>query len=395
MDISTTEFIAIHANDDPNKLRLKYHGDNDAMRAILQIECRRRASSKLSATLRCKQFQFPSSLAAEQCTSDELAEFHASLIPTGTNVIDMTCGLGIDTFHFARNGCTVTSIELNPEYAECARANAAVLGLPSVNIINADSKEWLINNPLVKADIIFIDPARRGTSGQRLFSLEDCSPNVIELIPLLKNRCSRIIIKASPMLDVSATTKVLDPYIQDLYITGNKRECKELVAILDFRKRDERKVCIHTVIGNRVIFSFDMDSESTSPIRESLPKVGDILHEPWPAIVKSGAFKLLASRYDLSPIARDTHLYHSAKANEQFPGNLYRIISINPYNKSGIKLTSSMASGKAQVACKNFGITPEHLAAKLRIKNSDNELRIWGVKDHLCNRILISATRMR
>ena len=97
--------------------RLRCAGDSQAMDKILQQECRRRASRKLAATLLCPDFRFPTSLSAEQCTSDEIARIHADMVQPGASVLDMTCGLGIDAFHIARRASSVIAIDINHDVA--------------------------------------------------------------------------------------------------------------------------------------------------------------------------------------------------------------------------------------------------------------------------------------
>ena len=138
------QWIADHAAADVATLRLRHHSDRTLMHAILQIEARRKTASKLADTLKCPSFQFPDMIAAEQSTSDALAAIHSSIIGEAATVADLTCGLGIDTFHFAASGRKVTAIERRPEAAEAARLNARALGLAgSVEVITADSTENL------------------------------------------------------------------------------------------------------------------------------------------------------------------------------------------------------------------------------------------------------------
>ena len=129
--------------EDFNRLRLKYHGDAAMMADILQRECRGKTAAKLPITLQCENFIFPSLALAEMSTSDVVAEIHASLIPDGAKVLDMTCGLGIDTFHFAEKATEVTAIELDHDAYLAARHNAEALNLKNIRIIEGDSIEWL------------------------------------------------------------------------------------------------------------------------------------------------------------------------------------------------------------------------------------------------------------
>ena len=230
------KWIEEHHDFDTTKLRLSCRKKNDASIyefAILQIECRKRAAKKLHNTLKMPHFVFPTTLSAEQCTSDDLAEFHATLINEGETILDMTAGLGIDAFHLAQKAKHVTAIDLDKDVAQALSINAKALNITNFTEINTNSIEYL-KNSTEHFDTIFIDPARRGDGGKRLFALSDCQPNVVEFLNLIKLHCNKLIVKASPMLDATQVLREL-PETTDLYAIGTRQECKELVAILDFK----------------------------------------------------------------------------------------------------------------------------------------------------------------
>jgi len=130
MDISQTlfEWVRANANADPAALRLKYAGKQGSLdfnEAIIQIECRRKFGRKLGDTLSSfADFYFPSVLAGEQSSSDILADYHASLVPEGMTVVDLTSGLGIDVLHMARRASSVVAVERNPALVEALRYNS-------------------------------------------------------------------------------------------------------------------------------------------------------------------------------------------------------------------------------------------------------------------------------
>lgn len=148
---------------------LRAAGRPEELDKILQEECRQRASRKLAETLEaCASFCFPTALSAEQCTSDALAEFHAGMIPEGSRVVDLTCGLAIDAFHIARRASEVTCMDIDPTVAAAAADNARALGLENVKALHADCLRWLEENKGQVFDVAFIDPARRADDGSRL-----------------------------------------------------------------------------------------------------------------------------------------------------------------------------------------------------------------------------------
>lgn len=390
-DESTWQWIADNLTADTSRLRLRYRGDERMQLAITQIECRRRHASKLAATLQSPRFIFPDSLSGEQSTSDTLAEFHASLLKPGERVLDMTAGLCIDVIHSARRAASVTAIEMKPDLAEAAALNTAALGLDNVSVINADSVRWIEETDRC-FDTVFIDPARRGENGRRLFALADCNPDVTALLPRLRQITRRVIIKSSPMLDVSRTIADLGN-VSDIYLTGTPTECKELVAVVDFSLPADTEPAIHAVTTGAASFSFRRSEEAAAVAPFSAPDTGMILHEPYPAVMKSGGYNTLAMRFNLAKLHPMTHLYTSAEVIPDSPTRQYEIIDVIPFNRKGMATVTSRWKA-ACVSVRNFILTAPELVRKLKIKEG-GDIHLFGVTAAPDNaRILIAAKRI-
>lgn len=385
-------WIETHRNDDPTRLRLKYHGLEHSEIMIMQIECRKRASKKLPKILQNNRFLFPTILSSEQCTSEALAEQHAEFI-RGKSVLDMTCGLGIDTFHIAQNVQNVTAIEIAPEVALAAQYNSKILGLNNVKVICDDCTNFLQNTTELY-DTIFIDPARRGSNGQRLFALSECMPNVIDLLPIIRNRCKRLVIKVSPMLDITQIVRELN-IVSEIYAIGTRQECKEIVAIIDF-DHDIKPLSpmIHALtIGhdndkNDIVFTTAEEQETEAFYKQ--PEMGMILYEPYPSIMKASPLKLISQRYKIGKLHPNTHLYLSFDIVNDFPGNKYFIEQIIPFNSRTIK-NVKCDYPTINVAVRNFCMSTEDLKKKLKIKDGGTK-KLFGVTTTKNERILIIAS---
>lgn len=372
------QWIDEHRNEDPIKLRLKWHGKyNWIDDAILQIECRNRTQRKLHKTLQNKRFLFPTLLSTEQCTSDDIAELHTELMGRQRRkILDMTCGLGIDALHFATAGHEVTAIELVEEVAEAAHYNASLVDcMVPIRVIHGDSCDYL-QSTNEKFDDIFIDPARRGDVGQRMFALRDCQPDVTSLLPLMRQRASRLLVKASPMLDVTQTIKEL-PGTTDIYVIGNRRECKELVAIVDLKMDSSDSVVVHAW-GDGIDYSFRLDDETDAIAEYMMPEEGGLLYEPMPSVMKAGPFKLLSQQFGVKKMSQHTHLYYSDTLVPEFPGVARRIKQVIPFASKEIK-KFAREFDRLDVATRNFGMTSEQLRMKLRVKEGGN-YRLVGAK---------------
>lgn len=383
-------WIDAHRNDDVSRLRLRYHnsGDRDIAFAILQIECRRKTHKKLYSTLSNPRFIFPTLLSSEQCTSDDLAKFHASLIDNGEHVLDMTCGLGIDSFHIARKAATVTSIEINPDVADAAILNSRTLSLDNVTVINGNSIDY-INNSNKHYDTIFIDPARRGSHGERLYALSDCEPDVTAIIGKLASKCDRFIIKASPMLDITKSISEIR-HVTDIYSIGTRQECKELVIVADFTHPTDISPTRHAVtISESRIISLDYsdDDELNATPSYTSPIEGHYLYEPFPAVMKSAPFRLLSEKYGIGKLHPNTHLYTSPEYIPDFPGDIFLIDCIIPFSSKDIKHIAREYP-HINVAARNFILSADELRKRLKVKDG-GEKKLLGTTATSNNRLLL------
>lgn len=374
-------WIDLNKDNDPDRLRLKHAGDIRLTSAIDHIQALRKAARKLPSTLAAAPgFAFPSTLAAEQSTSDALAAFHASLIAPGDCVLDMTCGLGIDAFHLARKASAVTACELQPRLAEAATCNARQLGLDNIEILNTDSARYLADTDRT-FNVIFIDPARRGDYGRRLFALADCTPDVTALLPLMFSKAETVIIKASPMLDITHTIAELTN-VDLIAATGTARECKEL--LIRCRKNYTGPITIADVIVNEShpeaeprIFSYYPEMEAAAePTYIDNPLSGQYLIEPLAPVMKSAPFRLLSSRFSTLKAGVNTHLYFSDDIIDSFPGSHHLILDVYDFDKRGIREISRKYP-ELNITARNFPLSPDELAKRLKIRQGGN-LRLFA-----------------
>lgn len=340
--------------------RLRANGDPARLDEILQQECHQRFGSKLAHTLAAVPgFRFPSLLAGEQATSDLLAAERARWLTPGARVLDMTCGLGIDALHLAESGCRVTAIEMDAQKAECASANFAAAGV-DVTVVCADSTKWLAEYEGVPFDAIFIDPARRTTSG-RAYSLADCTPDAAALMPLMLTRAAMVIVKASPMLDVNKTRQDLG-HDADIILTGTPTECRELCAVLPGHGHLQ---AVTLTPGGRVCVNLDRGPQTAAGAE---PVPGQYICEPWPAVMKGGHALRLAYLTGTVAIAQNTNLFIADHYPKDFPGKVYRIDAVFPSGKAAIRALKGVA---AQVAVRNYPMRADALAKKLQARQND------------------------
>ena len=274
MTESLQKFIRDHSGDDLSGLLLSTsrYEDIDVKMAILQIKARFQIKEKLPSWFKDDRLYFPSTLATEQCSSEITAIYKQRFIQDGDCLCDLTGGLGVDTYFFAQKAKAVVYVEKDKEYCDAARYNLDLLETSNVSFINADATDVVTNNDSCISDVnvFYIDPARRGAGNKRLFAISDCDPDMAKIWPLLcKKRC-KIILKLSPMLDITHVITQLSG-VNEVHVVSVKNECKELLIVkgIDLvEKPDIQIVCTnYTTSGEEQSLRFNLQDEHSSVVR--------------------------------------------------------------------------------------------------------------------------------
>lgn len=374
-------FIREHASDDTDRLLLgaSRFPDINVPFAVIQIHARRQVRNKLPSWYNNEDIVYPSSLAAEQCSSEQTGLYKQGLL-RGDSFCDLTGGLGVDTFFFAQKAISAIYVERFPEYCEAARTNFEALKATNIRINNADARE--VAGTCV-ADTFYIDPARRAECNKRAFALEDCEPDILQLKPLLLDRAQRVIVKISPMADIEETLRLL-PETREVHILSVKNECKELLFVLEnqlFPAQPTRICAVDLSPDNKAAgFSFYLQEEKEAELSLA-DKVGSFLYEPHAALLKSGAFKLIAIRYGLKKLHRHSHLYTSEQFCPDFPGRSFEVDETIVFSGKMLKQIGKQIP-KANLTTRNFPLSVMELRKRSQIKEGGD---IYLFATTLCN----------
>ena len=220
------EQIAVHLNDDPTKVALSLR-ENGPLVAT-QIKYLQRARIKLPAYYAAQCILPP--LSFEQASSEESASLKHY---TGHTCLDLTCGLGVDAFHFSKCFDQVVTVEQSAELCEIARINFERLQARNIRIITNTAEQYVADlnsgsESIGPIDLIYIDPARRDSQGKKVWLLEDCSPNVTKLLPSLLQLSPLVVIKASPLFDIDEAFRLFGEKCS-VEIISVRGECKEVL----------------------------------------------------------------------------------------------------------------------------------------------------------------------
>jgi hypothetical protein len=222
-----------------------------------------------------------------------------------------------------------------------------------------------------------MDPARRNEHGGRAYGIEDCSPNVLELLPLLMEKANRVMLKLSPMLDWRKAVEDLK-YVFEVHIVSVDNECKELLLLLSKEQSHGlRLVCVNGASSFTFIPSMGMfcsqSGNNIFPVWEyltssELSASPLYLYEPNASIMKAGCFEEVGNRYAVKQVAINSHLFLSSDEIENFPGRCFRISSISSMNKQDLR-AALKGLERANISVRNFPLSVDQLRKKLKLKD--------------------------
>ena len=363
---STIEFIRAHSRDDVRLLALQAprYLDVDMPAAIVQIAVRQAAANKIPSWQSIEELWYPSHLSMEQCSSEMTAQYKSTLAD-GETLTDLTGGFGIDCAFMASRFRKVSYVERQEELCEIAKHNFPLLGLKHIMVYNEDGVAHL--QKMEPVDCIFIDPARRNEHGGKTIAISDCEPDVEELEELLLSKGKQIIIKLSPMLDLTLALKSMK-HVREVHVISVNNECKELLLIIGNEPSQLIPIhCINLTPKEKQTFTFTREEELTSECLYT-KELGKYLYEPNASILKAGAFRSIASRYEVKKLHPNSHLYTSDLWIENFPGRSFLITGQCSFNKKEIKETIGELK-KANITVRNFPATVAEIRKRTKLSD--------------------------
>ena len=365
LDDTTRQFIRENLNADVPTLALKKAPvGTDFSLALRQIEARQLLRKKVPSWSENEDLLFPPHLSIEQCSSEASAKYKASLLQ-GQSFADLTGGLGIDTYFISRQFQQADYVEQQTELCELARHNFDVLNA-DIKVWNKTAEDYLKH--CEPKDDIFIDPARRDAYGRKTVSISDCTPDVIDLQEKLLQKAEKVMIKLSPMLDISQALGELH-HVKEVHVVAVFNECKELEFIMERDYQGEPQFVCVNLLTSQAKLCFTREEERSCPSRIA-DTVLNYLYEPNPAVMKAGCYKLLAERFDVLKLHKNSNLYTSEQFIPDFSGRIFKVEDWTPYSKK-IKQTLLSDVAQASIAVRNFPLSVAELRKILRIGDGD------------------------
>ena len=374
--------------------RFAHLSDEEWRWMLQQVEGRQRTHDKLPTFAQIEDWWYPVRLSCEQCSSEATARYKAAIIrQLGKKqdiLIDLTGGYGVDTYFLSEQTTQAHYVECNEELCRIAQHNFQIANKP-IHVHNTSAEDFLaqysmagsVSSDVKKEVVVYLDPARRDAHGGKVFRIEDCEPNIIKILPSLRTISNTILIKFSPMLDITSALQSLGNE-WDVHVVALHNEVKEIIFVTG----NNRIHAVNILHEGNDQFSFTR-SEEKSALCTMADCICEYIYEPNAAIIKAGAFRLVSERFQLHKLDHNTHLYTADQLTENFPGRVWKVIAQPIKNQRDI---AALGIQRAAILTRNYPLTPEELRKKFKLQESDSHFLI-GARI-ACKPILLLAKRV-
>lgn len=403
------EFVSQHLSDDTTRLILDKGKwpDIDMETAVNCIESRRKLKGKVQAWHENPSLIFPLKLSAEQCSSSATGHYKATLAEKIAGkeewtLADLTGGLGVDSWFFSKRASKVLYNEMQTALCKAAEHNFEALGADNINISNSiaesDSISLIINT--FRPDIVYMDPARRGEGGKKVFLIEECTPDVLTLKDEIFRHCRHILIKLSPMADITMVCERLGKTCREVHVVSSEGECKELLIWMDREWQEGYNITAVELPNGypekpEAALTFTPEDEK-SRYAETATDMGEFLFEPGKSLTKAGAFNVTAGHFHIRKLGKSTHCYTTSDPSTadvlKGYGKVFQILEYSPLDKRGIK-EAGKNHPKAEVTARNIPMTSDALRKKLGC-SSGGDVHIFGLRSDTKGNLLIICKRI-
>lgn len=360
------DFIQQHREADPRLIALKTHGQfPDSMGFLLdQIKIRQKLSKKLPSWSTHQKILFSSLLSYEQCSSEATAQYKTSL-GSGSKCLDLSGGIGVDSVALSEVFREVTHLEHNELTSRCAAHNFELLDR-NIVAIQADGIHYLQSSNQTY-DLIYIDPDRRHHQS-RVYDLSDSLPNVPEHLDLLLNRSSKILLKTSPMCNISLTLDNLKN-VSEIHVVSFKNECKEILFLMDNEHVGSPKLtAVELESPHKITVDYAEEKALKAP-QNAL----SYIYDPLVCFRKAGLSWKLAQNHGLAPLHQEGTLLTGDQLIAGFEGRIFKVKDTLPFDRKKLKKAGYT---KANVIARGFHLNAEEIAKKMQIQDGGNTFLI-------------------
>lgn len=353
------EAVREHISSDPAKIALDKNIPY-AQLVATQVKYLQKARKKLPSYYKAQCII--SAKAYEQCSS-EAAASHRHY--KGEFCIDMGSGLGVDSLYLSKRFDRIMSIEQDPLLTEIARANFDLLGRRNISVVKMNIEEALEQYPELSADLVFLDPDRRGSDGRKKITLEDCSPDITKLLPRIKKIAPKVVIKLSPMFDIDEAFRIFGSHVI-IDVVSVDGECKEVLVEID--DRIEHPTIKASGVGHyEVEYPYDKNQPSDKADTAPHMPTSRYLIVPDVALAKARLAKRYFSDMNAYIETGNSYAFSDILPKEKV-GKVFEIESIEKYSPKNLRQKlAGMKVKKINVMKHEFPYSTEKITKELGV----------------------------
>lgn len=376
--LDVQSFIRQHEFDDVSQLILGFASFANVPMPLIaeQIIGRKKAKEKLPTYFQTNSILYPPGVNLEQCSSEQTARFKSTVamisFENREKCLDLTGGFGVDSYFFSTVFREVYYVEPNKSLLEIACHNHQVLQAKGILHLNTTADDFLTSTDKF-FDLIYIDPSRRTSGNKRVFSFDDCEPDVTKLLPLIFLKSNHLLIKASPLLDIQQGLKSLT-FVKQIFVISVENECKELLFYCEKNFAGEPTIEALNLSNGRPTENFHFKVSEERLITPNYSPPLSYLYEPNASILKAGAFKIVGARFSIHKLHPHTHLYTSEILLKHFPGRIFSVIAHVKPNPKG--LDDYFPQCKANITTRNYPLTVKELRERTGLKDGGDKFLI-------------------
>lgn len=361
-------FIAEHPTLDARDVALRFRDTFPFPVELLaeHVKLHRKIAEKLPEFFRCGCRCTTKSF--EQSSSERCAEYKATLI-SGKTLLDLSGGLGVDDWAFARTFDSVVSIDLDTRLNALARHNMTKLGIGNVVRLDADAYEFIQAD--ARYDAVYLDADRRAAaSSSKTFRIADAEPSILKMKERLFELSETILLKLSPLADITAIIRQLVD-VNELHVVSVDNEVREVLVVM---KRPSQRVAIGAVDLRTDGSDQRFSGEYGKAELQEFSTTGEFFFEPARALIKAGLAAQYVATTSARKISKNSVYCFSDEPIPEFFGRRFTVVASFPFSKSTLRrYLRANALTQASVARRNFPMTVEEIRRHFELGDGDNE----------------------
>lgn len=371
LNFNLEKFILEHLDDNVITLALKLKSarltDCNVQLVLETFQNFKKSGHKLP-TLTSNYCWLPSR--SYEQSSSELTAFYKSTLFSGSTFLDLCGGLGIDDMAFSKVFSTIISIDADDELNEVVKFNFKKLNIQNISRITSFAEDFLYKNSST-IDLVYIDADRRSDNNARKFILEDCSPNILAILPQLKNITNQLLIKLSPLVDLDYCKSAIDSIVE-IHVVAVKNEVKEVLLLVDFNKKCDVVIKAINLIDTNTFQQF-YNNENAKAV-EANNSEASFFYEPNSAIIKANLSASYAQSLGLKMIAQNANFFLGNEMIQDFIGRSFQIINSFSFSKSTVvNYLKSSGIVKANISKRHFPINEQEIAKQFKLKTGGDD----------------------